>query len=64
MQDLRRSALTNRAKHVPVHVLQKIAGHSDIRTTQKYYLSVHEDDLAKARTVSEKLLQQITSDGK
>lgn len=59
IQDLRRSCITNWAKRLPVHVVQKLAGHSDIRTTQKYYLSVQTDDIRKARRVQAKLLEKI-----
>jgi len=57
--DLRRTCLTNWAKDLPTHVVQKLAGHSDIRTTQKYYLSVQEDDICKAQRVQAKLLENI-----
>ena len=33
--DLRRSCITNWAKELPAHVVQKLAGHSDIKTTKK-----------------------------
>ena len=59
IHDLRRSCITNWAKHLPIHVVQQLAGHSDIRTTQKYYLSVHEDDIKKAQRVQAKLLGKI-----
>ena len=59
IQDLWRSCITNWAKRLPVHVVQKLAGHSDIRTTQKYYLSVQTDDIRKAQRVQAKLLEKI-----
>ena len=63
IHDLRRSCITNWARQLPIHVVQQLAGHSDIRTTQKYYLSVHEEDIAKAQKVQAKLLGKIpTSD--
>jgi len=63
IHDLRRSCITNWAKHLPIHVVQQLAGHSDIRTTQKYYLSVHEEDIKKAQQVQTRLLGEIpTSD--
>jgi hypothetical protein len=37
-------------------VTQQLAGHSDIHTTQEYYLSVQADDLAKAKRVQTKLM--------
>ncbi|MFC1737588.1 hypothetical protein ACFL1G_00880 [Planctomycetota bacterium] len=40
MQDFRRSCITNWVRELPIHVVQKLAGHSDIKTTRLYYLSV------------------------
>jgi len=33
---------------MPIHVTQQLAGHADIKTTQKFYLSVQDDDLRAA----------------
>jgi len=44
---------------LPMHVVQQLAGHSDIQTTQTYYLSVHEDDLAKARKVQGEVVGEL-----
>ncbi len=49
LHDLRRSCITNWAKQLPIHVVQQLAGHSDIKTTQRFYLSVQPDDIATAR---------------
>ena len=46
--DLRRSAITNWAQKLPIQVVQKLAGHSSISTTRKYYLSVREEDFDTA----------------
>ena len=54
--DLGRTCITNWARHLPVHVVLKLAGHSDIKNTQCYYLSVQEDDLEKARVVQSEVL--------
>ena len=62
--DLRRSCITNWAKHLPAHVVQKLAGHSSIKTTQQYYLSVQEDDLEKARRVQSAILEVGLTDQK
>ena len=56
LHDLRRSCITNWARVLPIHVVQKLAGHSDIKTTQKHYLAVQEDDLEKARQVQSEIL--------
>ena len=62
--DLRRSCITNWARHLPIHVVQMLAGHSDIKTTRQYYLSVQEDDLAKARRVQSEILRNDLTDPK
>ncbi len=59
IHDLRRSCITNWAKSLPAHVVQMLAGHSDIRTTQTYYLSVQPDDIKKAQKVQSEMLGKI-----
>jgi integrase len=59
IHDLRRSCLTNWARHLPVHVVQQLAGHSDIKTTQTYYLSVGTEDIRKAQETQRQLLGKI-----
>jgi len=44
---------------MPMHVVQQLAGHSDIKTTQRYYLSVRDVDIKKARKTQGKLLGRI-----
>ena len=56
LHDLRRSAITNWARYLPIHVVQQLAGHSDIATTRKYYLSVQSSDIAFAREALKKIL--------
>jgi integrase len=63
LHDLRRSCITNWARHLPVHVVQELAGHSDIQTTQRYYLSVHAEDLARARRVQDDLVDGVPARG-
>ena len=36
------------------------AGHADIQTTQKFYLSVQDEDMEKARSVQQKLVSGIS----
>jgi integrase len=48
LHDLRRSAITNWDQKLPIQVVQQLAGHADISTTQKYYLAVRPDDFASA----------------
>jgi len=64
LHDLRRSCITNWARELPIHVVQKLAGHSDIKTTRLYYLSVEQSDLEKARLVQEKILGSVLTDPK
>ena len=63
IHDQRRSCITNWARRLPTHVVQKLAGHSDIQTTETYYLSVQSEDLAKARRVQSALVGNILSGG-
>jgi integrase len=60
--DLRRTCITNWARQLPVHVVQKLAGHSDIKTTQQHYLSVLEDDLTSAQRVQSEILNRVPTD--
>jgi len=62
LHDLRRSCITNWARELPAHVVQKLAGHSDIKTTQKYYLVVRQDDMERARLVNSKILGRVRTD--
>jgi integrase len=56
LHDLRRTAITNWASRLPIHVVRKLAGHSSISTTQRYYLSVRLDDITSAGSVINDLL--------
>lgn len=62
MHDFRRSCVTNWARHLPIHVVQRLAGHSKIETTRMYYLAVEESDLERARKVQEKILRTDQTD--
>jgi len=59
IHDLRRSCITNWARNLPIHVVKQLAGHSDIKTTQQFYLSVQPDDLSKAKAVQGEMLKNI-----
>ncbi|UCE46301.1 MAG: site-specific integrase [Phycisphaerales bacterium] len=48
LHDLRRSAITNWAKKLPIQVVQQLSRHSDIKTTRQYYLAVRLEDLQSA----------------
>lgn len=54
MHDLRRSYCTNLAQAMPMHVVQELAGHSDIRTTRRFYVKVQPELMEEARRVLEK----------
>ncbi|MBN1662949.1 MAG: tyrosine-type recombinase/integrase [Deltaproteobacteria bacterium] len=60
--NLRRSYLTNMARSLPVHVVQKIAGYGYVKMTQQYYLAVQEDDLEKDRKVQSAILKGDSTD--
>jgi len=55
LHDLRRSCITNWARELPAHVAQRLSGHSSLETTVKYYLTVREEDLERARKIGESL---------
>lgn len=59
--DLRRSCITNWAKKLPIQIVQQLAGHSNMTTTQKYYLSVQKSDLKVAREIQSKLMNKLTN---
>ena len=63
VHDMRRSCITNWAKRLPIHVVQQLAGHSDIKTTQLYYLSVQPEDVSKAQAVQSLVLSKIPTNG-
>jgi len=41
------------------NVVPQLAGHSEIQTTETYYLSVQEDDLARAREVRSEFVGEL-----
>ncbi len=55
--DLRKSFCTNIARSTPLHVVQQLAGHADIRTTQKHYLQVQQEQIEAARRAVEETLK-------
>jgi len=59
IHDLRRSAITNWAKKIPIQVVQQLAGHEDISTTRKYYLAVRSEDLTSANSFLNKVLAEV-----
>jgi len=61
LHDLRRSCITNWAKKLPIQIVQKLAGHSNMETTRKYYLSVQETDMNLARQIQSKLMASLTN---
>lgn len=58
IHDLRRSAITNWAKDLPIQVVQTLAGHADINTTRKYYLAVRPEDFVAASETLKHLLSE------
>ena len=59
--DLRRTCITNWAKKLPIQTVQHLAGHSNMMTTRKYYLSVQKSDLEVARKLQSKLMTKLTN---
>lgn len=57
LHDLRRSAIINWAQRLPIQVVQQLAGHSNIATTRKYYLTVRPEDMASASRVLNEILE-------
>ncbi len=55
--DLRKSYCTNLAGAVPLHVVQELAGHSDIRTTRKHYVKVRDEHIELARHALEDVMR-------
>jgi integrase len=54
--DLRKSYCTNLAGAVPLHVVQELAGHADIRTTRRHYLKVRDEQIDSARRALEEVM--------
>ena len=48
---------TNLAGAVPLHVVQELAGHSDIRTTRKHYVKVRDEQIDLARRALEDVMR-------
>jgi integrase len=55
--DLRKSYCTNLAGAVPLHVVQELAGHADIRTTRKHYVKVRDEQIDLARHALEEVMR-------
>jgi integrase len=62
IHDLRRSAITNWAKALPIQVVQELAGHADIKTTRTYYLAVRPEDMVTANKLMSKILTGMEDD--
>jgi len=62
MHALRKSCITDWAAIHPSHVVQAWAGHSDYRTTTRYYLKVSEGDFDRAAGLAQKVAQNHDSD--
>ena len=62
IHDLRRSAITNWARQLPIQVVQTLVGHADIKTTRKYYLAVRPEDFDSANEVLNLVLNKTQSD--
>jgi len=58
LHNLRKSYCTNLAGSIPMHVVQELAGHSDIRTTRQYYVVVRPELLEKVRETIDALVRK------
>ena len=56
LHDLRRACISHWARKLPAALVQKLAGHSNIATTMRYYVSVRQEDLDAARDVTAAVL--------
>ena len=61
IHDLRRSCIANWAGRLPIHVVQELAGHSDMETTREFYLSVQKSDRDLAREIQEGIVAKLTN---
>jgi integrase len=61
IHDFRRSAITNWAQQLPIQLVQTLAGHADISTTRKYYLTVRSEDMASANKVVNSILAKSSA---
>jgi integrase len=61
LHDFRRSAITNWASQLPIQVVQQLAGHSDISTTRKYYLTVRSEDMVSANKVINRIFTEFSA---
>jgi site-specific recombinase XerD len=59
LHELRKSFCTNLAGSIPLHVVQELAGHTDIRTTRKHYLQVRVEQLEAARRAVDEVLKHV-----
>lgn len=57
IHDLRRSCITHWAKQLAMAIVQELAGHADMKTTMKYYVSMRPEDLSEARDIIANALQ-------
>jgi integrase len=57
LQALRKCYCTNLSGAVALHVVQELAGHSDIRTTRRYYVKMQPEFIAAARAAVEVALE-------
>jgi integrase len=60
LHNLRKSYCTNRAGALPMHVVQELAGHSDIRTTRRHCLQVRPELVEAAHRAVDEVLKAPT----
>ena len=60
--DLRRSAITNWSRAANMATVMRLAGHSSIETTQRYYAAVTDDQRELARRAIESVMPMVQTD--
>lgn len=60
MHDLRRTAITNWSRAANIQTVMRMAGHSNVSTTQKFYAATTKDQLEQIRISSQRAVQEAT----
>ena len=58
MHDLRRSAIKNWSRAINLQTVMRLAGHSNVTTTMKFYAAVMDDQIELARQVSAEAIER------
>jgi integrase len=61
IHELRKTAITNWSKELPIQMTRKLAGHASIKTTLEYYIAVRPEDFKAAGEIIDKILEGAAS---